>query len=140
SASPLGEHPSRYSFRPGPPAWRPCPADGQASRPCNRREGARESGRRGGTLLPDHAGNRRWRRDRPGILGEGRMTLAGTAASPRCFQFLFRVGPITGRESLFSARHDGAPVKTKTPVAVFAAPTARPEGTPLSQPRAERGE
>ncbi len=37
----------------------------------------------------------------PGILGEGRMTLAGTAASPRCFQFLFRVGPITGRESLF---------------------------------------
>ena len=62
-------------------------------------------------------------------------TLAVT--SPRCFRFLFRVGPIGGRESLFSVRRDGAPVKIKTPIAVF---TARPEGTPLSQPRAEDGE
>ena len=59
------------------------------------------------------------------------------ATSPRCLQFLLRVGPIGGRESLFSARHDGASVKTKTPDAVFA---ARPEGTPLSQPRVEDGE
>ena len=36
------------------------------------------------------------------------------ATSPRCLQFLLRVGPIGGRESLFSARHDGAPVKRKT--------------------------
>ena len=45
---------------------------------------------------------------------------------------------INGRESLFPARHDRTPLKTKTPDAASFA--ARPEGTPLSQPRAEVGE
>ena len=59
------------------------------------------------------------------------------ATGPRCLQFLFRVGPIGGRESLFSARHDAAPVKRKTSDAVL---RPVPSGRGGETSRAWRGE